>query len=188
MLNGPAIRTNPTLEAMMHGQQGDDRVSLLKKNNTQYLVFRGTDFNSPQDILQNILQKGGSQSVGTDPKYNEVLKKGRRLLERAKQNALRTGGDVEIVSYSMGSHTALHLAITNPHIKTTLYHPYFSHNEKTLALMKGIKAAGSNVRVLTTREDPISQPGLKYYKDYLKVGYKKKSKYFHAHALENHYG
>ena len=88
----------------------------------------------------------------------------------------------------MGSHTALHLALTNPHIKTTLYHPYFSDNVQTTSLMNGIKSAGSNVRVLTTREDPISAPGISYYKDFLKVGYKRKSKYFHAHALENHYG
>lgn len=186
--NGAVIRASPTLEAMLEGQKGEEPVQLLQKNNVNYVIFRGTDFQSPADLVRNVLQKGGSDSIHKDPLYNDTLSRGRKLLKVAKQNAIRTGGEVEIVAYSVGSHDALYLSLGSPTTKTTIYHPYFSNNQRTTNLMAALKSANANVRVLTTHEDPISRPGLSYYQDFLNVGYRKKSKFFNAHALENHYG
>ena len=76
-------------------------------------------------------------------------------------------------------------SLVNPTIKTILYHPYFSQNERTRQLLTDLKDRDANLRILTTREDPFSV-GINYYKDLLNVGYTRASKYHSPHDLENH--
>ena len=183
MPNGPQYKINNDLNIMMEVQNSKEDVALREFGNDVYVAFSGTK-DIKKDFVRNIIRKGNSASQ-SDPKYSYTLKRGRTLIEKAKQIAQRKGGEVIILGYSLGSYDAMHSSLVNPTIKTILYHPYFSQNERTLQLLTDLKDRDANLRVLTTREDPFSV-GINYYKDLLNVGYTRASKYHSPHDLENH--
>jgi len=183
MPNGPQYKINNDLNVMMEVQNSKEDVALREFGNDVYVAFSGTK-DIKKDFVRNIIRKGNSASQ-SDPKYSYTLKRGRTLIEKAKQIAQRKGGEVIILGYSLGSYDAMHSSLVNPTIKTIIYHPYFSQNERTRQLLTDLKDRDANLRVLTTREDPFSV-GINYYKDLLNVGYTRASKYHSPHDLENH--
>ena len=183
MPNGPQYKINNDLNVMMEVQNSKEDVALREFGNDVYVAFSGTK-DIKKDFVRNIIRKGNSASQ-SDPKYSYTLKRGRTLIKKAKQIAQRKGGEVIIMGYSLGSYDAMHSSLVNPTIKTIIYHPYFSQNERTRQLLTDLKDRDANLRVLTTREDPFSV-GINYYKDLLNVGYTRASKYHSPHDLENH--
>jgi len=183
MPNGPQYKINNDLNVMMEVQNSKEDVALREFGNDVYVAFSGTK-DVKKDFVKNIIRKGNSASQ-SDPKYSYILKRGRTLIEKAKQIAQRKGGEVIILGYSLGSYDAMRSSLVNPTIKTILYHPYFSQNERTRQLLTDLKDRDANLRILTTREDPFSV-GINYYKDLLNVGYTRASKYHSPHDLENH--
>lgn len=183
MPNGPQYKINNELDIMMQVQNSKEDVSMVERGNDVYVAFSGTK-DVKKDFVRNIIRKGDSASQN-DPKYNYTLKRGRTLIEKAKQIAQRKGGEVIIMGYSLGSYEALYSSLVNPTLKTIIYHPYFSQNERTRQLLTDLKDRDANLRILTTREDPFSV-GINYYKDLLNVGYTRASKYHSPHDLENH--
>ena len=180
---GAQYKMNPSLEAMMAVQNSKEDVAIVEKGRDVYVAFSGTK-DIKKDFVRNIIRKGDSASQN-DPKYNYTLQRGRTLIEKAKKMAQQKGGDVIILGYSLGSYDALYSSLVNPNIKTLIYHPYFSQNQRTRQLLTALKERQANLRVLTTREDPFGV-GINYYKDLLDVGYVRRSKYHSPHALENH--
>ncbi len=180
---GAQYKMNPSLEAMMAVQKSKEDVAIVEKGRDVYVAFSGTK-DIKKDFVRNIIRKGNSASQN-DPKYNYTLQRGRTLIEKAKKMAQQKGGDVIILGYSLGSYDAMYSSLVHPNIKTLIYHPYFSKNQRTRQLLTALKERDANLRILTTREDPFSV-GLNYYKDLVDVGYVRRSKYHSPHALENH--
>ena len=160
-----------------------------KKGNS-YVVFRGTDLKEKdafnKDFMKNILNLSGSSELFNNIEYNHRYLIGTKLVQNKLKNIRNTGkGSLKIMGYSFGSIFALNLSYLYPSVSTVIYNPVISNSDYSKKFMNKLAGRNPNLIFNAIEEDPISI-NLKQYNNKFKIKYRKKSKYFNAHDLNNY--
>ena len=169
----------------------DEKVAQYNdKNGNSFIVFRGTDLKEKgsfnKDFMKNILNLSGSPELFNNREYNKRYLIGTKLVEQKNKEIQNTGrGSLKILGYSFGSIFALHLSYLYPLTKVKIFNPVISNSDYSKGFMKALSQRRPNLEINAIEEDPISI-NLKQYSKMFKINYRKKSKYFNSHSLDNY--
>lgn len=160
------------------------------KNGNSFIVFRGTDLKEKgsfnKDFMKNILNLSGSPELFNNREYNRRYLIGTKLAQTKMREIQNTGkGSLKILGYSFGSIFALHLSYLYPLTKVKIFNPVISNSDYSKGFMKALSQRRPNLEINAIEEDPISI-NLKQYSKMFKINYRKKSKYFNSHSLDNY--